>query len=63
MDKTLLGQLEYLAFRLQYWYMKRKITNEKVGRHSAFFHPRSTAKIVLRQYFTKLKQLGINGKN
>lgn len=57
MGKTLLGQLEHLAFRLQYWYMKRKITNEKVGRHSAFFHPLPTGKIVLNQYHQKLKYL------
>ncbi len=57
MGKTLLGQLEFLAFRLQYWYMKRKITNEKVGRHSAFFHPLPTGKIVLEEYNRRLKHL------
>ncbi|MBI1872248.1 hypothetical protein HYS10_02385 [Candidatus Collierbacteria bacterium] len=33
----------YLAFRLQYLYMKPKITNETVTLHSAYFHPRSLA--------------------
>jgi D-beta-D-heptose 7-phosphate kinase/D-beta-D-heptose 1-phosphate adenosyltransferase len=30
--------------------MKGKITNERVGPHSAFFHPRQTGRIVLDRY-------------
>lgn len=30
-----------LAFKLQYRYMKKKITNETVSLHSAYFHPRN----------------------
>lgn len=49
--------LEALAFKLQYLYMKPKITHEKVTLHSAFFHPRQTGKIILKQYHQKLTQL------
>jgi len=55
----LLNLLELLAFKLQYIYMKSKITNEKINKHFAFFHPRPTGKILLQQYQTKLKQFKI----
>ncbi len=42
--------LNSFAFKLQYFYMKSKITREKVSLHSAFFHPRPTGQIVLKQY-------------
>lgn len=32
-----------LAFKLQYLYMKKKITNETVSLHAAYFHPRNLA--------------------
>jgi len=50
---------ELLAFKLQYAYMKSKITNEKINKHFAFFHPRPTAKILLQQYQAKLKQFNL----
>lgn len=31
--------IEYFFYKAQYSYMKKKITNEKVGRNYAFFHP------------------------
>jgi|CXWL01.1.fsa_nt_gi predicted nucleotidyltransferase len=34
-----LSILNYLAFRLQYHYMKKKITHETITLHSAYFHP------------------------
>jgi len=51
--------IELLAFKLQYAYMKSKITNETITPHSAFFHPRPTAKILLQQYQAKLKQFNL----
>lgn len=51
---------ERLAFKLQYAYMKSKITHEKVTLHTAFFHPRQTNQLVLKQYHQKLKQLHLN---
>jgi len=56
---TFWNPFEFLAFKLQYAYMKSKITNEKINQHSAFFHPRPTAKILLQQYQTKLKKFKI----
>jgi hypothetical protein len=32
--------MNYLYFWPQYWYMKRKIQDEKIGLHEAFFHRR-----------------------
>jgi len=36
--------LNLIAFRLQYYYMKHKITSETISRHSAYFHPRDLSK-------------------
>lgn len=55
----LLSLLNWAAFKLQYWYMRRRMTREKVSLHSAFFHPRHTGKIVLSAYTKRLRQLGI----
>ncbi len=41
--------LEKLAFKLQYLYMKKKITREVVGNHRAIFHPHDCGEVVLRQ--------------
>ena len=57
MVQKILTQLDRLAFWLQCWYMKPKITSERVGRHYAFFHPRPTGKIVLEEYNRRLKHL------
>ena len=38
--------LNQLAFWLQYQYMKKKITREKIGLNYAFFHPRDRGKII-----------------
>ena len=39
--------IEKLAFKMQYLYMKPKITREVVTPHKALFHPRNWGKIVL----------------
>lgn len=57
MVQKILTQLENLAYRWQRWYMKPKLTTERVGRHYAFFHPRPTGKIVLEEYYRRLKHL------
>jgi len=51
----LFNWFEILAYKLQFFYMKSKITNETISRTRAFFHPRQTNKIVLNQYHQKLK--------
>jgi cytidyltransferase-like protein len=53
---------EQLAFKLQYGYMKKKITNEKIAKNFAFFHPRPTSKIVLKKYHQRLQQFHMQKK-
>ncbi len=38
-NRSFIVFLENLAFKLQYQYMKHKITCERVNRYQAFFHP------------------------
>jgi cytidyltransferase-like protein len=54
--------LETIAFKFQHWYMKPKLTREKVSLHSAFFHPRPTGKIVLAKYHQSLKKFNFPSK-
>ena len=48
-----------IAFKLQYLYMKSKMTREKIGLHFAFFHPRNTGKLVMQEYNKRLKKLDL----
>ncbi|MCX6817016.1 MAG: adenylyltransferase/cytidyltransferase family protein [Candidatus Beckwithbacteria bacterium] len=57
----LMDFFESLAFKFQYFYMKRKITHEKIGRHFAFFHPRPTGEIVLKKYHKATKIILVTG--
>ena len=43
-------KVEKIAFRLQYWYMKGKITREVVTPTRAFFHPVDWGKVVLSRF-------------
>lgn len=52
---SLIDKINTLAFHLQHAYMRKKITNEKVAFHSAFFHPRLTSEIVLDKYHQRLQ--------
>ena len=45
---------ESLAYRFQFWYMKRHKTREKVSFHYAFFHPQPVETWVLEKYRKKL---------
>jgi predicted nucleotidyltransferase len=47
---TLLAVINFPLFVLQYLYMKKKITKEKVSLHTASFHPRDISSIVLSTY-------------
>lgn len=52
--------LNKLAFRLQYWYMKPKMTREKVSVGFAYFHPIQRDNLILRVHAELLKKIGIN---
>jgi len=47
--------IERLVYKIQRYYMKSRLTREQVSHHSAFFHPRNTAKFILDKYHSKLK--------
>lgn len=49
--------LEKAAKKLQLFYMRKKITTEKVGEHQLFFHPKNTQNWVLEAYSKNLKKL------
>lgn len=51
--------LESLARKIQFWYMQRHKTGEKVDPHHAFFHPQSVEGWVLREYRKRVKELGL----
>lgn len=48
---------EKLAKNLQLFYMRKKITTERIGRHQLFFHPKDTESWVLKIYVRKLQKL------
>lgn len=54
-NKGLFYFLNTIAFRLQYFYMKPKITNEKVGLYQAFFHPQNLEEKILKEYQQRLR--------
>lgn len=49
--------LEKFAFKAQLFYMKPKMTIEKVSQDIAFFHPRDLSELVLKKYNNKIKML------
>jgi cytidyltransferase-like protein len=61
MVQTIFTQLDDLTYRLQLWYMRPKMTRERVSRHYAFFHPRPTGEIVLEEYRKRIQAL--QGRN
>lgn len=46
----LLDLLNHLAFQLQKWYMKPHMTQERVQLSSAFFHPRDTRSLIVKNW-------------
>lgn len=50
---------EKAAKVLQIYYMRKRITTEKVGKHQLYFHPNNTQKWVLKEYQKRLKNLRI----
>lgn len=45
-----LWPVEEMVYRVQFWYMKPKVTNEKVSRGQAFFHPRDLSEEVIQKF-------------
>lgn len=41
----------------QLWYMRQKISTERIGKHQLFFHPKGTEDWVLKQYQKRIKNL------
>lgn len=56
----LFNLLNLLAFRLQLWYMRSKMTTERVALHSAFFHSGNRNRDVLMAYQKVLDTFGID---
>lgn len=56
----LISFLNTLAFKLQYLYMKPKMTIEKVSLHQAFFHPKDISEKIEKEYKSKLLSLGLD---
>jgi hypothetical protein len=53
----LMDFFNFLAFNLQYWYMKPHMTREKVSKSHAFFHPRDTKQVVFDRWKQALMKL------
>ncbi len=58
--KCLLSFLDTLAFKLQYLYMKPKMTIERVNLHQAFFHPKNLQLNIEEKFNLKLFFLGLD---
>jgi len=52
--------LEKFAFKIQFAYMKPKMTKEKVTEGFAFFHPKDVSVWVLEKYAEKSIKMGLN---
>ncbi len=61
-NTDLLFPLNLLVFFIQYLYMKRKMSNERVGLGYAFFHPNNLSRKVMETFDKKLRVLGIMEK-
>lgn len=48
--------IEFLAKKVQFWYMKKYITSEVVSDTILAFHPRDYTNIVLKKYHERVKQ-------
>ncbi len=55
----LLSPFDWVAWKLQLWYMQPHRTSEKVGRAYAFFHPRDTRAIITENWRTSLQKVGL----
>ena len=52
----LLAPLELLAYFLQFAYMRKKITNERIGWGHAFFHPKDLSSEIIMRYQQRIRK-------
>jgi len=55
--RILISFFNTLAFKLQYLYMKPKITAEKISLHQAFFHPVDLSGKIQREFERRINGL------
>lgn len=53
---TLLYSIDYIAYKLQYQYMKGKIKRETVKREVAMFHPRDRKGDIMKEYIKRYQR-------
>ena len=58
--KKNLSLIEILFKRFQLWYMRKKISTERIGQTQLFFHPANTQNYVMREYQKRLKKLKLS---
>ena len=51
--------IENLLRDFQLWYIRSKITTERITEHQLFFHPQNTGEWVMREYQKRLRKLKI----
>lgn len=52
--------VENFLRNFQLWYMRSRITTERIGEHQLFFHPQNTQTWVLGEYQKRLKRLRLS---
>lgn len=58
-----LQTVESVLRRFQLWYMRPKITTEKIGEGQLFFHPVDTKKWIMEEFRKRLEAQGIRSSN
>ena len=54
--KSILDVLNRASYQFQLWYMRSKMTTERVSLHAAYFHPGNRGKDILRRYRQLLRK-------
>ncbi|MEK9147268.1 MAG: hypothetical protein AAB639_03660 [Patescibacteria group bacterium] len=62
-NETQPSAVENFLRNFQLWYMRKKVSTEKIGEHQLFFHPSDTPEWVLKQYRKSIKRLKIASNN
>lgn len=55
--KPLALSVEIFSKKFQLWYMRKKVSTERIGDTQLFFHPRDTEKSIMTEYKKRLKHL------